>query len=71
MFLEHMNLSKLLNLISCHGKPKAIFFLFATFTVFWLNIAFTAVIQVSVVAHGPLVFMFVAYSSLYFSVYGI
>ena len=35
--------SKLLNLISCYGKRTVNFFLHATFTAFWQNIAFIAV----------------------------
>ena len=43
MFLEHMNLVQTAEFDQLPWQTKGYFFLHATFTVFWLNIAFIAV----------------------------
>ena len=43
MFLEHMNLVQTAEFDELPWQTKGYFFLHATFTVFWLNIAFIAV----------------------------
>ena len=43
MFLEHMNLVQTAEFDYLPWQTKGYFFLHATFTVFWLNIAFIAV----------------------------
>ena len=55
MFLEHMNLVQTAEFDELPWQMKDYLFLQATFTVFWLNIAFIAVISGERVTHGPLV----------------